>query len=514
MPSPVQPDLLQQQQQQHRQWIPDERDAFISWLRGEFAAANAIIDAMCHHLQMSGKPGEYDVVLTCIQARRYNWTIVLHMQQYFSVAEVNFALQQVIWQRKQSLHPEQQSQLPQPQQFYTRVEAALDEGGTSKQMTNGVHDPRDFRGDFLIPKSGIQSLKQEEGQHPATVKTTKCYSCLEPVDGKMTNVAEGLELFENVLDSAETNQLTAFINDIQAAGRRGSLTWLLLAGRTFTSGKKGFNGKGRGTIYFGYSHSDAYSDISQPMPACVQVIVNRLVAGHLIPPSKIPDSCTIHILDEGDYLPPHVDHSHVERPFYTLTLLSECSLVLGHSLTMDAPGEFKGAFHLSLPVGSVLVLQGNSADIARHALSSSPIKRVTITLGKLLPSKTSRVPPQIARLPHPAAAAAAAPPTSPLSRPPAVDGYIPTQSAKGSGFPNMKPHVLGPISGVLPVPTIRLPVMPRPLPPSRVPSTGTGVFFPSGWVSSGPGRPVATSQHRQPPLLQKTNSLPSLFVSP
>ncbi len=204
----------------------------------------------------------------------------------------------------------------------------------------------------------------------------------------------------------------------------------------------------------------------------------------------------------------------------------------------------------------MLVLQGNSADIARHALSSSPIKRVTITLGKLLPSKTSRVPPQIARLPHPAAAAAA--PISPLSWPPAVDGYIATQSAKGSGFPNMKPHVLGPISGVLPVPTVRLPgvaqvlpsvssvpnsslkplfptvavnhsstfsptavipqapwsVMPRPLPPSRVPSTGTGVFFPSGWVSSGPGRPVATSQHRQPPLLQKTNSLPSLFVSP
>jgi hypothetical protein len=42
----------------------------------------------------------------------------------------------------------------------------------------------------------------------------------------------------------------------------GSLTWLLLAGRTFTSGKKGFNGKGRGTIYFGYSHSDAYSEFS------------------------------------------------------------------------------------------------------------------------------------------------------------------------------------------------------------------------------------------------------------
>jgi hypothetical protein len=92
------------------------------------------------------------------------------MQQYFSVAEVNFALQQVMWQRKQSLHPEQQSQLPQPQQFYTRAEAALDEGGTSKQMTNGVHDPRDLKGDFLIPKSVATAHQQSglENPHLAT----------------------------------------------------------------------------------------------------------------------------------------------------------------------------------------------------------------------------------------------------------------------------------------------------------------------------------------------------------
>ncbi len=35
------------------------------------------------------------------------------------------------------------------------------------------------------------------------------------------NVAEGLQLFENVLDSRETNQLTLLINGIQAAGRKG-----------------------------------------------------------------------------------------------------------------------------------------------------------------------------------------------------------------------------------------------------------------------------------------------------
>ncbi|MCO5591791.1 hypothetical protein L7F22_045783 [Adiantum nelumboides] len=90
-----------------RHLLPDERDAFISWLRGEFAAANAIIDAMCHHLRMIGEPSEYDFLFTCIQQRRYNWTLVLHMQQFFSVAEVIYALQQATWRRQQarSLNP-------------------------------------------------------------------------------------------------------------------------------------------------------------------------------------------------------------------------------------------------------------------------------------------------------------------------------------------------------------------------------------------------------------------------
>jgi hypothetical protein len=399
-----------------------------------------------------------------------------------------------------------------------------------------------------------EDSKEEDPQHLPTGKTSKYYSCSESVDGKMINVAEGLQLFENVLDSSETNQLTLLINGIQAAGRKG---------RTSVGSTRGFNGQGRDTIHFGCQHPEAHSDISEPIPACLQVIIDRLVAWHLIPPSKVPDSCSIHILDEGDYLPPHIDHSHVERPFYTLTLLSECSLVLGHSLAMDAPGDFKGAFHLSLPVGSVLVLQGSSADIARHALSSSPAKRISIMLGKLLPNKTSRVPPQIASLPHPAAGS---PPVSLSSWPPAFNSHLPTQGAKGSSFSNSKPHILGIVSGVLPVPTVRLssvaqvlpsmpsvassrlkplfpPVavnhsstyaptavipqapwsaMPRPLPPSRAPSTGTGVFFPSGGVSSGPGRPVAIPQHRRqgsslsqsPPLLQKTNSLPASFISP
>lgn len=88
-------------QHYHRQWFPDERDGFISWLRGEFAAANAIIDSLCQHMRAVGEPGEYENVIGCIQQRRCNWNPVLHMQQYFSVAEVMYALQQVALRRQQ-----------------------------------------------------------------------------------------------------------------------------------------------------------------------------------------------------------------------------------------------------------------------------------------------------------------------------------------------------------------------------------------------------------------------------
>lgn len=87
--------------QYRQQWVVDERDGLIGWLRSEFAAANAIIDSLCHHLRVVGDPGEYDMVIGAIQQRRCNWNQVLLMQQYFSVAEVVYALQQAAWRKQQ-----------------------------------------------------------------------------------------------------------------------------------------------------------------------------------------------------------------------------------------------------------------------------------------------------------------------------------------------------------------------------------------------------------------------------
>ncbi|KAJ9153000.1 hypothetical protein P3X46_026495 [Hevea brasiliensis] len=94
-------EIHQQHHHRHQWFTIDERDGFISWLRGEFAAANAIIDSICHHLRCVGEPGEYDMVIGCIQQRRCNWNSVLHMQQYFSVGEVIVALQQVALRKQQ-----------------------------------------------------------------------------------------------------------------------------------------------------------------------------------------------------------------------------------------------------------------------------------------------------------------------------------------------------------------------------------------------------------------------------
>jgi len=89
------------QQQQQRPWVPDEQDPFIQWLRSEFAAANAIIDSLLHHLQSTGDPGEYDWVIGCINHRRLNWAPVLHYQHFFPIGEVVYALEQAKWRGMQ-----------------------------------------------------------------------------------------------------------------------------------------------------------------------------------------------------------------------------------------------------------------------------------------------------------------------------------------------------------------------------------------------------------------------------
>lgn len=72
------------------------KDAIIAWYRGEFAAANAIIDALCNHItQLESGRSEYESVLGAIHRRRLNWIPVLQMQKYYSIADVTLELRKV-----------------------------------------------------------------------------------------------------------------------------------------------------------------------------------------------------------------------------------------------------------------------------------------------------------------------------------------------------------------------------------------------------------------------------------
>lgn len=110
----------------------------------------------------------------------------------------------------------------------------------------------------------------------------------------------------------------------------------------------------------------------------------------MLPGTSIPDSCIINIYDVGDCIPPHIDHHDFLRPFSTLSLLSECNIIFGSKLNIVGEGQFDGPLSIPLHVGSVLVLKGNGADIAKHAVPGVPSKRISITFRKMDPSRTPR----------------------------------------------------------------------------------------------------------------------------
>ena len=70
-----------------------------------------------------------------------------------------------------------------------------------------------------------------------------------------------------------------------------------------------------------------------------------------------------------------------------MSLLSEAPIVFGTRLEVVGEGEFRGAFSLPLPCGSVCVLKGAAADIAKHAIPSVPARRVSITFRRMADTK-------------------------------------------------------------------------------------------------------------------------------
>ncbi|KAM3339099.1 RNA demethylase ALKBH10B [Capsicum galapagoense] len=534
--------------QQQQQWFSpqqvDERDGFISWLRGEFAASNAIIDALCHHLRLVGEAGEYDGVISCVQQRRGNWSSVLHMQQYFSVAEVIYSLHQVEWRKQQKgfdgggvgkggkrngggrgggawrNEGGKDGKESQGQNFtmdgygktngVEKIDVVEVKQGEKKELVGNPEANSSLKSSVCTESSDSQgevdktddkhdsnsegSSTVENESHSIQIPTEKqnvvpkTFDAKEIHDGKPVNVVEGMKLYEELLNSSEVSKLVTSVNDLRAAGRRGQLP-----AQTFIISKRPMKGHGREMIQLGLPIVDAppedeaaistYKDRkTEAIPGLFQDVIDRLSAMQVL--STKPDACVIDIFNEGDHSQPQLWPYWYGRPISVL-FLTDCEMTFGKVINVDHPGDYRGSLKLSFAPGSVLVMQGRSTEFVKYAIPSIRKQRILVTFTKLQPRRIKSGDSQR----FPSSAGGPVPQWVPPSR-------SPNHMRRPFG---PKHYGSMPTTGVLPVPAVRPQLAPASIQPIFVPAAvAPAMPFPApvalppasaGWAAPPPRHP-------------------------
>ncbi|KAL9239213.1 hypothetical protein vseg_013553 [Gypsophila vaccaria] len=475
-PAKVIPDLL----------TPSQKETVLEWYRGEFAAANAIIDVLCHHLMeissgggrerssISRLPEEYERAFAAIHRRRLNWIPVLQTQKYFSIADVAKEL------RRASAITATADVCGGEDDNGDRVEGGSegDDSPNSEITDTGSHEvqgPMDHTD--VCDNHENCTFRREQ------IQLTKGFVAKEPVKGHMMNVVKGLKMFENVFTVAELCKLRTFVDELRAAGQNGELlgeTYILCNKQVKTNKREQIQ---LGVPLFGHIKDEATNEQqnpnNEPIPELIQSMIDHLVQWQVLPENRKPNGCIINYFDEGEYSQPFLKPPHLDQPLCTL-VLSESTMALGRSLVNDGEGNFKGQLMLSMKEGSVLVMRNNSADVARHVMCASSTRRVSITL--------IRIRPDHLRHQHPT-------PMAPLNQ--AMTLWQPAVMPDPQTLQNGSPVEAFPKWGVVQAPLVMLaPVHPVPVSPRRMPRGGTGVFLPWTVGSRKPARHL-------PPRAQK-----------
>ncbi|WOH14157.1 hypothetical protein DCAR_0933673 [Daucus carota subsp. sativus] len=245
------------------------------------------------------------------------------------------------------------------------------------------------------PQSADKEISDEQIERIgfAQVGRNKKFVHIEKINGKATNVLQGLELHTKVFSADEQKKIVECVYDFQRRGQNGQLRE-----RTYSEPTKWMRGKGRITIQFGCCYNYAVDkngnppgiirdEEVDPLPPLFKQMIKRMVRWHVLPPSCVPNSCIVNIYEAGDCIPPHIDHHDFLRPFCTVSFLTESNILFGSNLKISGPGEFEGPVSIPLPMGSVLILNGNGADIAKHCVPAVSAKRISITFRKMDDSK-------------------------------------------------------------------------------------------------------------------------------
>uniref|UniRef100_A0A0D9WGB3 Fe2OG dioxygenase domain-containing protein n=1 Tax=Leersia perrieri TaxID=77586 RepID=A0A0D9WGB3_9ORYZ len=369
------------------------------------------------------------------------------------------------------------------------------------------HDQTDqgSQGEHSLPESyPICSDHEECIVRPERIKIQKGFMAKESV-----NVVKGLKIYEDVFTTSELMKVADFINEIRQAGRNGELS-----GETFIFFNKQIKGNKREIIQLGVPLFQPTTEESnchiEAIPLVLQAVIDHLVLWRLIPESRKPNSVIINFFDEDEHSQPYFKPPHLDNPISTL-LLSETTMAFGRSLVTDSNGNYKGPLTLSLKQGSLLVMRGNSADMARHVVCPSSNRRVSITFVRVRPS----TPVDLSPLPSPTKAMTVWQPQSPQQhqhQQPIPVQQKPVQHGGAIiGYSPAPQAVLAPAWGMAvraaPVMMVAAPAPVRPIVMApagggcgggnkRMSRSGTGVFLP--WTV-GPKR---YNKHL-PPRIQK-----------
>ncbi|KAJ6398346.1 hypothetical protein OIU77_019196 [Salix suchowensis] len=272
-------------------------------------------------------------------------------------------------------------------------ELVKEEEQEQQELNDRVVNVNDSTGGLRITKfvGKPATLPREKSEciRFMNVKRKKDFMCFEKVNGKVTNILQGLELHTGIFSAAEQKRIVDYVYTLQEKGKKGELKE-----STYSAPQKRMRGKECVTLQFGccYNYTtDKHGnppgiikdEMVDPLPDHFKVIIRKLVQWHVIPPTCVPDSCIVNVFEEWDCIPPHADNHDFVRPFCTVSFLSQCNILFGSNLRIVGAGDFDGPFTISLPVGSVLVLNGNGADVAKHCVPSVPTKRISITFRKM-----------------------------------------------------------------------------------------------------------------------------------
>jgi alkylated DNA repair protein alkB family protein 5 len=207
------------------------------------------------------------------------------------------------------------------------------------------------------------------------------------LDGNV-DILEGLVMHRNAIDEQFEQDLITFVQQQVDRGRRGELkkpTYLR------ASGDRSQGNKREAIMYGGFFDFNrarpGKRGLVPPFPPILERLVDHMMTHNYLPENVRPDSCIINQYDTGDCIPPHVDHSSYYRPISTLSLLGKEPMLVGTRFRTIKSCTWVPTCGtaVDLPRRSLLVLGGNSGNIAKHCISACTGKRISITLRKQPP---------------------------------------------------------------------------------------------------------------------------------